>query len=569
VGKTVFGNSINQVAFETGTMTATGNANVSGTLNLTGILNCSNNVFATGSINATGGMFTNTLRTPTITVDNLSIRPSAANNNLFYSFNERGEINASSVTIDNDSRFIKQVTALGFKTSLAFPGDQTSTLFSVTNGGFLTCNGFFATASDNSHEFGTDASKKVLIKSGTIETRSESANLFGPEGKRVTLTSGSISATGTVVSTSNSPNTFGATEAGGWVKLEQGKITANSAGPHIFGNGDAKIRINNGEIICNSNGPHLFGSNNLFEPSSSYVKIDNGEITATGLISTSGGLSGAGITATGHIAANSTLTATGLITANGGLSGAGITATGHIAANSTLTATGLITANGGLSGAGITASGHVAANSTLTAAGLITANAGVSSTTTITANSFNATSDKRVKAKIEDLDAKHSLCLLRALQPKRYDFTNKKDKGRIGFIAQDIQRIGLPVHKSKGIIGNIQQDVVCNEGWFRTEFPLHIGDIVKLGEKTHEIVEYKEGMFRIEEHLTGIYSLYGIEVDDFLSIEPNAIFTVAVSALQAMDEQMKEQQKQIKFLIQVVGTVLFFSLGASIYVLLK
>ena len=76
-------------------------------------------------------------------------------------------------------------------------------------------------------------------------------------------------------------------------------------------------------------------------------------------------------------------------------------------------------------------------------------------------------------------------------------------------------------------------------------------------------------MFRIEEHLTGIYSLYGIEVDDFLSIEPNAIFTVAVSALQAMDEQMKEQQKQIKFLIQVVGTVLFFSLGASIYVLLK
>jgi len=592
-GKSILGNTTQQVAFDLGTMTATGSVNVSGDLNLTGILRNASNIFSVGSINAIGGMFTNSLRTPIITVDNLNIRPSNTNNNQAYNFNDRGEINASSVRCDYDSTFLKQVTALNFKTSLANSQDVASTKFSVTNGGLLTCERITAN-SDGVHEFG--GSKKIILDGGTIETTSALANKFGLEANRVTLMNGTINATGKIVSTSQFVNTFGISEESGWVALESGKITATSSDAHTFGKTVVgRVRLLDGNITCTSSGPHFFGANiNDFTGLSdnlNFVKIDNGQVTCkNSVISprfevsdtvylTASELSCVKINATATVSTTSHNIGTVAISGDGNIINVKSINTGTSTGSCTLSN---VTLQNGAITTGTSTGSCTLSNITLKDGAITTGTISTGTNTgsctisnitlkdgTISAATFNATSDKRVKTKIEDLDAKHSLCLLRALRPKRYDFTNHQGKGRIGFIAQDIQRIGLPVHKSKGIIGNIQQDVICKEGWFRTEFPLHLGDIVKLGENTHEIVEYKEGMFRVQEPFTGIYPLYGIQVDDFLSIEPNAIFTVAVSALQAMDEQIKTQQEQIRFLIQIVGTVIFFSLGASIYVLLK
>jgi hypothetical protein len=652
-GECIFGTT-QRVTFNLGTMTATGSVNVSGDLNLTGKLSNASNMVVAGSINASGGIYTNLLDTPTITVDNLNIRSSNANNNNSYGFNDRGDINASSVNCDNNSFFNGEVAADNFKT---IPLDvNMSSSFSVTKGGKLICDTVTAN-SNEPHTFGPD-NEKVTLKEGKIETNSSGENKFGPSGSRVTLTGGNIVATGTITATnvissiSQETHTFGSNEIDkGYVKLTAGSIRA-LATFHSFGTNNGAVVFDNGIITSTGTGAHLFGASattigttTTYSQATNHVKIQNGTITATGTISGGtrsliggvtlgandilGKISTEGaISASGTISTTSTITATRSISGgtgsliggvklgdnsiSGNISTSGtIFTTGTISTTSTITATRSISGGtgsliGGVNLGDNSISGNISTSGTIFTTGQITCGgisfgdnytgnfstsgkiiggigsliggvtlgdssiAGYIRTTgTITATSFNATSDKRVKTKIEDLDPEHSRRLLRALRPKRYDFTNHQAKGCIGFIAQDIQHLGLPVHKSKGIIGNIQQDVICKEGWFRTEFPLHLGDLVKLGESTHEIVDYKEGMFRVQEPFTGIYSLYGIEVDDFLSIEPNAIFTVAVSALQAMDKQLNTQQEQIRFLIQVVGTVIFFSLGASIYVLLK
>ena len=642
-GTTILGNNTQRVSFDLGTMSATGNVNVSGDLNLTGKFSSSNNVVIAGSINVSGGMFANSLRTPAITVDNLNIRSSDSNNNRSYYFNDRGDINASSVNCDNDSKFLKIVTASEFKT---IPIIGTTSSFSVTNPGLLTCFGFNAT-SDNAHVFGTSDTKKVTLSQGTITTSSDQANIFGPVGKQVKLTggnivvsgtdndasTGNITATGAIAASSLEKHRFG-TSSDGYVDLKRGTINAVSEKEHVFGTNSGKVTFMSGVIRCTPTGPHLFGSSigsdGVATATPINVKIDNGAITSTGNITATGTINGTigsviggvtlgdissgnikttgaiatgTVTATGEIKGNP-ITSTTTISATGTISGGSITTngtinggTGSVIGGVTLgdissgnikttgaISTGTVTATGEIKGNTITSTGNITASVNITATGTInggtgssiggvtlgdTASGNIKTTGSITAATFKATSDKRVKTKIQDLDPEHSRRILRALRPKTYDFTNHEAKGCIGFIAQDIQSVGLPVNKSKGIIGNIRQDVICKEGWFCTEFPLHLGDLVKLGENTHEIVDYKEGMFRVQEPFTGIYPLYGIQVDDFLSIEPNAIFTVAVSALQAMDSQMKTQQEQIQFLIQIVGTVIFFSLGASIYVLLK
>jgi molybdopterin-binding protein len=214
-----------------------------------------------------------------------------------------------------------------------------------------------------------------------------------------------------------------------------------------------------------------------------------------------------------------------------------------------------------------TSNGRVTCND-ITCNNTITCTSG---TGTITATTFNANSDRRLKTNIVELNSEKSNLLIRRLRPTTYDFIEGK-KGCIGFIAQEIECLGLPVSKTTGFVGNINTDVVCSEGWFRTEHRLYIGNRISYhhgeSELITEIVEEKEGMFRMKDPINGIVYVFGTEVNDLRSIDKDAIFTIAVSAIKRIDERITHQENKLDFLIKILGCALFYSLGASLYVLI-
>jgi hypothetical protein len=167
------------------------------------------------------------------------------------------------------------------------------------------------------------------------------------------------------------------------------------------------------------------------------------------------------------------------------------------------------------------------------------------------ASSFQATSDKRVKINIEDLNRVTSLDILRQLKPKTYDFIDSP-KNQLGFIAQEIKSIDLlrpSIHEGPGFIPNIYHTVTCKDGMFTTDTTLHQGDHIryKINGKpyTTSIVNASSPQYKMADPISGDVFLYGTEVPDFHSMEKDMIFTLSVAAIQQLDEIVSRQQTSI------------------------
>jgi hypothetical protein len=170
---------------------------------------------------------------------------------------------------------------------------------------------------------------------------------------------------------------------------------------------------------------------------------------------------------------------------------------------------------------------------------------------TAKASSFQATSDKRVKINIEDLNRVTSLDILRQLKPKTYDFIDSP-KNQLGFIAQEIKDIDLlrsSIHEGPGFIPNIYRTVTCKDGVFTTETTLHPGDHLryKINGKpyTTTIVNASNSQYQMADPISGDVFLYGTEVPDFHSMEKDMIFTLSVAAIQQLDDMVSRQQTSI------------------------
>lgn len=169
------------------------------------------------------------------------------------------------------------------------------------------------------------------------------------------------------------------------------------------------------------------------------------------------------------------------------------------------------------------------------------------------------TSDKRIKKNIHDLSSEESLALMRKMKPVKYQFKDS-DKDVMGFIAQDIQDI-LPssVSTQSKLIHNIYEVCTCDKNrltfsTFKTSelsynkeklYTLKIKANVEEKEKemnkeTVTILEIiDEHTVLIDKEYEGQIFVYGQEVDDFLSIDQNQLFTVTTSALQELDNQLQ------------------------------
>jgi hypothetical protein len=217
-----------------------------------------------------------------------------------------------------------------------------------------------------------------------------------------------------------------------------------------------------------------------------------------------------------------------------------------LAVTSTTTLTGALTANGGISTTSITAS------TTITATGQITG------------NSFNASSDQRIKTNVNDITGKFALDTLRNINPVSYHFIDdSKQKSSIGFIAQQIQKsLETSVSKQTRFIPNIYENIdidnktiTLNEK-FTTDislcdYPVKLkfndlannplyGTIDKIiDSKTFTLID------RLDTSLNSMF-LYGQEVDDFLSINYDSVFTVVTGAVKQLDTELQETKQIVK-----------------------
>jgi hypothetical protein len=200
-------------------------------------------------------------------------------------------------------------------------------------------------------------------------------------------------------------------------------------------------------------------------------------------------------------------------------------------------------------------------------------------------------SDTRIKTNIVDIDDNKALSILRRIQPKTYDYIDKKERGYenvIGFIAQEIKEIipnavkvvsdyipnfytvcqitttdasnivlvtspidlsWNPLHDASGNDFIDADGNACSDASGNKVFKIKIKELSNkdIYVKTTSILDKRSFLVDIADTKisVGEYFLYGQEVDDFHSIDKNAIFTVVTAAVQDIDRKQVLDEAKI------------------------
>jgi hypothetical protein len=183
---------------------------------------------------------------------------------------------------------------------------------------------------------------------------------------------------------------------------------------------------------------------------------------------------------------------------------------------------------------------------------------------------FNAFSDSRIKKNILDVDDLSALNTLRLIQPKKYNYIDTRNKTTEpvwGFIAQQVRSV--LEHSTtliKDFIPNIFQLAIKsinenNEYILTVTNPITFDSNgtgkIKLISENDKIVfvtiknKLSTTQILINEELEeNNYFMYGEEVDNFHSLNKDAIFTITTAAVQEIDSKQIEQQNEINELKQ-------------------
>jgi hypothetical protein len=173
-----------------------------------------------------------------------------------------------------------------------------------------------------------------------------------------------------------------------------------------------------------------------------------------------------------------------------------------------------------------------------------------------------ASSDKRIKEDIEDINDDSALNIILAIEPKKYKYIDKIAKGDkkvYGFIAQQIREV-LPdaVNLQREYIPNIMLLADYNDKIItlssRPSYIIKINDKIKcydinIKNVYVEVIEIiDEITFRVKplEYTDNKIFVYGVEIDDFHTISKEYIFTLNVCATQELHRRMESQNVIIK-----------------------
>ena len=182
---------------------------------------------------------------------------------------------------------------------------------------------------------------------------------------------------------------------------------------------------------------------------------------------------------------------------------------------------------------------------------------------------FVSVSDQRIKKDIIEIEDGESLSILRQIEPKRYRYIDEYKRGTdyvYGFIAQQVRGV-LPAASglvkdfipsimtlatvsydstnditTVTLVDNKQHNLTSENSNSRVRFFDENDMNTEL--ELHEIVS--DDIFKVKGELKGVNTfVYGVEVDDFHTLNKDAIFTVAVSALQQVDKELQETKQKV------------------------
>ncbi len=176
----------------------------------------------------------------------------------------------------------------------------------------------------------------------------------------------------------------------------------------------------------------------------------------------------------------------------------------------------------------------------------------------IAGTEINAFSDARIKQVIGRSDSLEDLKTLAGIEITDYTMVDKLaagDRAHKKVIAQQVERV-FPeaVSKANGVVPDIYTRAEARAGWIPLAKPpvpaLKVGDQVRLiteqSTALHEITEVSDKGFRVKEPLDGSVFVYGRQVNDFRTVDYDAIAMLNVSATQELYRELQTQMAEVE-----------------------
>ena len=167
-----------------------------------------------------------------------------------------------------------------------------------------------------------------------------------------------------------------------------------------------------------------------------------------------------------------------------------------------------------------------------------------------------AHSDRRIKTDLSPTNNAADLNTLMAIQVTDYSFVDKVAKGdrrEKKVIAQELKEIypQAVVNNITQVIPDIMKLAQAEAGWVSLpNHDLQKGDLVRLvhatGNAEFEVLDTTADAFKVDLDQTGELLVYGRQVDDFHTVDYDAVAMLNVSATQAQQKLIKAQAAQIE-----------------------
>jgi hypothetical protein len=172
----------------------------------------------------------------------------------------------------------------------------------------------------------------------------------------------------------------------------------------------------------------------------------------------------------------------------------------------------------------------------------------------VTTETFLAISDERVKNIIGRSDAARDLDTLLGIEITDFRYKDVIEHGNAPFkkvIAQQVEKVfPQAVTKHTGDLPDIYKRAAIKDGWVQLATDLKVGERVKLicekEQGIYPVLEVRDGAFRTDFKLSNDkVFVYGREVNDFRTVDYDAIAMLNVSATQELARKVDEQKGEL------------------------
>ncbi len=194
---------------------------------------------------------------------------------------------------------------------------------------------------------------------------------------------------------------------------------------------------------------------------------------------------------------------------------------------------------------------------TFSTPGPIARNVSIYASSRVACGNIAVFSDQRIKNILGISNAKADLNTLMKIEVTDYTMIDVVENGNQAFkkvIAQQVAEV-YPMAVKKDltdVVPDIYKNAEIKKGWIVLETNLKAGERVKIvtdnGVDIYEVLEIKRNKFRV--NLPAVAEqkvfVYGREVDDFHTVDYEAIAMLNVSATQAQQKLIEAQQKEIE-----------------------